>query len=112
MKLIIAFVKPFTLDEVRDALEEAGVSSFSFREVRGFGHHKGDKDIYRGVEYAPSYVPMMEVIVAVKRDLAAGVVAAIAKAANTGEPGDGKIFAMDISEATDISSGQSGPDVL
>ena len=112
MKLIIAFIKPYTLDEVRDALEEAGVTSFSFREVRGFGHHKGATDIYRGVEYAPSYVPMMEIIVAVKRDLATGVVAAIAKAANTGEAGDGKILAIDISEATDISSGRSGPDVL
>ncbi len=112
MKLIMAFVKPFTLDEVRDGLEEAGVTSFSFREVRGFGHHKGDKDVYRGVEYAPSYVPMMEVIVAVKQDLAAGVVAAIAKAANTGEPGDGKIVALDLSDATDISTGDTGPDAL
>ena len=112
MKLIIAFIKPFTLDEVRDALEDAGVSSFSFREVRGFGHHKGEKDIYRGVEYAPSYVPMMEVIVAVGQELADPVIAAIAGAAKTGEPGDGKIFAMDIAAVTDISSGDSGPDSL
>ncbi len=112
MKLILAFIQPYTLDAVRDAVEEAGVDSFSFRETKGIGHHKGEMDIYRGVEYAPAYVPMMEITIAVKRELADGVIAAIAKAAKTEESGYGKIFAWDLSNAVDVSSGTSGPDAL
>lgn len=112
MKLIIAYVKPFTLADVRDAMEEVGVDSFSFSEVRGFGHQKGKKDIYRGVEYAPSYVPMMEVVVAVRSEVAGDAVKAIAAAAKTDEPGDGKIMTLDLSDVTDISTGSTGPDAL
>jgi nitrogen regulatory protein P-II 2 len=83
MKLIIAFVKPYKLDNVRDAMEGVGVDSFSFAEVRGIGHHKGERDIYRGVEYAPSYVPMMQILVAAKEDVVEDLMNAIAKAART-----------------------------
>ena len=112
MKLVMAFVKPHTLDDVRDAVEEAGIESFSFREIKGFGQHKGDTDMYRGVKYAPSYVPMMEIMIAVRREMADGVIAAIAKAAKTDEPGDGKVVAWDLTDAVDIHTGATGPDAL
>ncbi len=112
MKLIIAFIKPYCLEEVRDAMATLGVDSFSFSEVRGIGHHKGEKDIYRGIEYAPSYVPMMQITVAVKQGVAEELMTAIAKAARTEEPGGGKVFACDLSQAVDVSSGATGPDAI
>ncbi len=112
MKQIMAVVKPYKIDDIRDAMEGVGIDSFTYGEVRGIGHHKGERDIYRGLEYAPSYVPMMEVIVVVNDDIAKQVVAAIAKAAKTDEPGDGKIMVSDLSDAIDISSGKSGPDAI
>jgi nitrogen regulatory protein PII len=112
MKLIIAFVKPIRLEDVRDAMEGVGVDSFSFAEVRGIGRHKGERDIYRGVEYAPSYVPMMQIIVAVKAEVAEDLMTAIAKAAKTDEPGNGKVLACDLTEVVDVSSGTTGPDAI
>ncbi len=112
MKLIIAFVKPFRLEAVRDAMEGVGVDSFSFSEVRGIGRHKGERDIYRGVEYAPSYVPMMQIIVAVRAEVAEDLMTAIAKAAKTDEPGNGKVFACDLAQVVDVSSGTTGPDAI
>ena len=112
MKLIIAFIKPFCLEDVRDAMERLGVDSFSFSEVRGIGHHKGERDIYRGVEYAPSYVPMMQVTVAVAQEVAEKIVMAIAEAARTDEPGNGKVFACDLSQVVDVSSGTTGPEAI
>lgn len=112
MKQIKAIVKPYKLDEIRDAMEAVGVDSFTFGEVRGIGHHKGEKDIYRGLEYAPSYVPMMEVYVLVNDDIADQVVAAIAGAAKTDDPGDGKIVVSDLSNVVDISSGKSGAEAV
>lgn len=112
MKLIFAFVKPYRLEDVRDAMASLGVDSFSFSEVRGIGHHKGERDIYRGVEYAPSYVPMMQVTVAVKQEVAEELMLAIAEAAQTEEPGGGKVFACDLSHVIDVSSLATGPDAI
>lgn len=112
MKQIVAVVKPYKIDDIRDAMEGVGVDSFTYGEVRGIGHHKGERDIYRGLEYAPSYVPMMEVIVVVNDDIVDQVVAAIAGAAKTDEPGDGKIMVSDLAGITDISSGKSGREAV
>ncbi len=112
MKLVIAFVKPYRLDNVRDAMEGVGVDSFSFAEVRGIGHHKGERDIYRGVEYAPSYVPMMQILVAAKEDVVEDLMNAIAKAARTDEPGGGKVLACELSHVVDVSSGTTGPEAI
>lgn len=112
MKLIIAFVKPYRLEDVRDAMEEFGVDSFSFAEVRGIGHHKGERDLYRGVEYSPSYVAMMQITVAVKEEVVEDVMNAIAKAARTDEPGSGKVFACELSHVVDVSSGATGPEAI
>jgi nitrogen regulatory protein P-II 2 len=98
MKLIMAFVKPFRLDHVREAMEEVGVDSFSFTEARGIGHHKGERDIYRGVEYAPSFVPMVQIIVMVRAEMAQDLISAIVKAAKSDEPGSGKVMAFDLSD--------------
>ena len=112
MKQIMAVVKPYKIDDIRDAMEGVGINSFTYGEVRGIGHHKGERDIYRGLEYAPAYVPMMEVVVIVNDDIAENAVAAIAKAAKTDEPGDGKITVSDLADVVDISSGDSGPDAV
>lgn len=112
MKQIIAIVKPHKLDDIRSAMEGVGVDSFTYGEVRGIGHHKGERDIYRGLEYAPSYVPMMEVIVVVNDDVADRLVAAIVGAAKTDDPGDGKILVSELSDTIDISSGKSGPEAV
>ena len=112
MKLIIAFVKPYKLADIRDAIEPLGVDSFSFAEVRGIGHTKGNEDIYRGVEYAPAYVPMMQIIVAVKEEVAEDLTTAIAKAAKTDEPGSGKVLVCDLAQVVDVSSGATGPEAI
>ena len=112
MKLIIAFVKPYRLEDVRDAMEKLGVDSFSFAEVRGIGHSKGEKDIYRGVEYAPAYVPMMQIILAAKEEVAEDLMIAIAKAAKTDEPGNGKVMACELTQVVDVSSGTTGPEAI
>jgi nitrogen regulatory protein PII len=102
MKLIIAIIKPFKLDEVRDALTPLGVQGLTVTEVKGFGRQKGQTEIYRGAEYQVSFLPKMKVEVVVADDMVDGVMEAIAKAANTDKIGDGKIFVLDVERAMRI----------
>ncbi|BBK45418.1 nitrogen regulatory protein P-II 1 [Allostella vacuolata] len=112
MKLVMAIIKPFKLDDVREALTALGVQGLTVGEVRGFGRQKGQTEIYRGAEYAVSFVPKVKVEVAVEDDLALPVVDAIQKAANTGRIGDGKIFILDITHAVRIRTGETGIEAL
>jgi nitrogen regulatory protein P-II 2 len=112
MKLIIAIVKPFKLDEVRDALTPLGVQGLTVTEVKGFGRQKGQTEIYRGAEYQVSFLPKVKIEIAVADDMVAGVMEAIAKAANTGKIGDGKIFVLDVEQAMRIRTGETGAAAL
>ncbi|BBK34822.1 nitrogen regulatory protein P-II family [Stella humosa] len=112
MKLVMAIIKPFKLDDVREALTALGVQGLTVGEVRGFGRQKGQTEIYRGAEYAVSFVPKVKIEVAVDDDLALPVVDAIQKAANTGRIGDGKIFILDIAHAVRIRTGETGSEAL
>lgn len=112
MKLIMAVIKPFKLDEVREALTELGVQGLTATEVKGFGRQKGQTEIYRGAEYAVSFLPKVKVEVVVNDDQTDGVVEAIAKAANTGRIGDGKIFVVDVLSAMRIRTGETGAEAL
>jgi nitrogen regulatory protein PII len=112
MKMIMAIIKPFMLDPVRDALSEAGVQGMTVSEVKGFGRQKGHTEIYRGAEYAIDFLPKMKIEVAVTDDIADRVVEAIQKAAATGKIGDGKIFVSDISRAVRIRTGETDGDAL
>ena len=112
MKLIIAIIKPFKLDEVRDALTPLGVQGLTVSEVKGFGRQKGQTEIYRGAEYHVSFLPKIKIEVAVADELAEQVVEAIVKAAHTGKIGDGKIFILDIERAVRIRTGETDGDAL
>ena len=112
MKLIVAIVKPFKLDAVREALTSAGVQGVTVSEVKGFGRQKGHTEIYRGAEYDVTYVPKLKVEVVVPDDLAERVVEAIEGAAKTGEIGDGKIFVSELEQAIRIRTGETGADAL
>jgi len=112
MKLIIAIIKPFKLDEVRDALTPLGVQGLTVSEVKGFGRQKGQTEIYRGAEYHVSFLPKIKIEVAVADELAEQVVEAIVKAAHTGKIGDGKIFVMDIERAMRIRTGEADGEAL
>jgi len=112
MKLVMAIIKPFKLDEVREALLGLGVTGMTVTEVKGFGRQKGHTEIYRGAEYAISFLPKIKVEVAVKADVAERVVEAIAKAAKTGSIGDGKVFVVDIDQALRIRTGESNDDAI
>jgi nitrogen regulatory protein P-II 2 len=112
MKLIIAIIKPFKLDEVRDALTPLGVQGLTVSEVKGFGRQKGQTEIYRGAEYHVSFLPKVKIEVAVASDIAEQVVEAIVKAAHTGKIGDGKIFILDIERAVRIRTGETDGDAL
>jgi nitrogen regulatory protein P-II 2 len=112
MKLIIAIIKPFKLDEVRDALTPLGVQGLTVSEVKGFGRQKGQTEIYRGAEYHVSFLPKVKIEVAVSSDIADQVVEAIVKAAHTGKIGDGKIFILDIERAVRIRTGETDGDAL
>ncbi len=107
MKLIMAIIKPFKLDDVRDALTEIGVSGMTVSEVKGFGRQKGQTEIYRGAEYTTNMVPKIKVEVVCDTTLADRVVEAIQQAANTGAIGDGKIFVLDVSHAVRIRTGET-----
>ena len=107
MKMIMAIIKPFKLDEVRDALTPLGVQGLTVTEVKGFGRQKGQTEIYRGAEYQVSFLPKVKIEVAVSDDMVAGVMEAIAKAANTGKIGDGKIFVLDVEQAMRIRTGET-----
>jgi nitrogen regulatory protein P-II 2 len=112
MKLVVAIIKPFKLDEVREALTELGVTGMTVTEVKGFGRQKGQTEIYRGAEYSTNMVPKLKVEVACGSDLSPRVVEAIQAAANTGAIGDGKIFVLDIGEAVRIRTGETDANAL
>lgn len=112
MKLINAIIKPFKLDEVRNALSEIGVSGMTVVEVKGFGRQKGHTELYRGAEYTVDFLPKVKLEVAVADDLLDTVVEAIVSTAGTNKVGDGKIFVMDLAGATRIRTGETGNDAL
>ena len=112
MKCVMAVIKPFKLDEVREAMLALGASGLTVSEVRGFGRQKGHTEIYRGAEYEVSFVPKVKVEVVVHDDLEAKAVDAIREAAATGQIGDGKIFVYDISSVVRIRTGESGANAL
>ncbi len=112
MKLIIAIIKPFKLDAVRDALTASGVEGLTVTEVKGYGRQKGHTEIYRGAEYAVSFLPKLKVEVAVASERAQAVVEAISEAARTGQIGDGKIFVLDLLSALRIRTGEADAQAL
>lgn len=112
MKLITAIIKPFKLDDVREALSEIGVQGVTVTEVKGFGRQKGHTELYRGAEYVVDFLPKVKLEVAVNDDLSERVIEAISKAANTGKIGDGKIFVYSLDQAIRIRTGETGPDAL
>jgi len=112
MKLIIAVIKPFKLDDVREALTPLGVQGLTVSEVKGFGRQKGQTEIYRGAEYHVNFLPKVKVEIAVSDALAEQVVEAIMKAAHTGKIGDGKIFVMEIERAVRIRTGETNEEAL
>ena len=112
MKLVTAIIKPFKLEEVREALSEIGVQGITVTEVKGFGRQKGHTELYRGAEYVVDFLPKVKIEVAVAADLTEQVIEAISKAANTGKIGDGKIFVYPLEQAVRIRTGETGPDAL
>jgi nitrogen regulatory protein P-II 2 len=112
MKFVTAIIKPFKLDEVREALSAIGVQGITVTEVKGFGRQKGHTELYRGAEYVVDFLPKVKIEVAVKADLLDQVIEAIEKSANTGKIGDGKIFVFTIEQAIRIRTGETGPDAL
>jgi len=112
MKMVMAVIKPFKLDEVREALTSLGVQGLTVTEVKGFGRQKGQTEIYRGAEYSVSFLPKVKIEVAVADTMVERVVESIQKAANTGKIGDGKIFVYDISHAIRIRTGETNADAL
>ena len=108
MKLITAIIKPFKLDDVREALSEIGVTGITATEVKGFGRQKGHTELYRGAEYVVDFLPKIKLEIAINDDHLAGAVEAITKAANTGKIGDGKIFVSELAEVIRIRTGESG----
>ena len=112
MKLITAVIKPFKLDDVREALSEVGAQGITVTGVKGFGRQKGHTELYRGAEYVVDFLPKIKLEVGVDDGLAERVIEAITRAANTGKVGDGKIFVYDLEGAIRIRTGQSGPGAL
>ncbi|HEY3621635.1 MAG TPA: P-II family nitrogen regulator [Roseiarcus sp.] len=112
MKIVMAIIKPFKLEEVRDALTAIGVHGLTVTEVKGYGRQKGHTEIYRGAEYAVSFLPKLKIEVAVSTDLADKVVEAIVAAARTGQIGDGKIFVYNLDSAVRIRTGEKDQDAL
>ena len=112
MKLIIAIIKPFKLEEVKEALGATGIEGMTVTEVKGFGRQKGHTEVYRGSEYTVDFLPKVKIEIAVADSAAASVVATIAKAAKTGKIGDGKIFVMPLDDAKRIRTEESGESAL
>jgi nitrogen regulatory protein P-II 2 len=112
MKLVTAIIKPFKLDEVREALSAIGVSGLTVTEVKGFGRQKGHTELYRGAEYVVDFLPKVKIEVAIKNDMLEPVIEAIEKAANTGKIGDGKIFVFDLEQTIRIRTGETGDAAL
>ncbi|MEE8542927.1 MAG: P-II family nitrogen regulator [Gammaproteobacteria bacterium] len=112
MKLITAIIKPFKLEDVRQALAEAGVQGMTVTEVKGFGRQKGHTELYRGAEYSVDFVPKTKIEAAVADELVEAVVEAVIGAAGTGSIGDGKVFVSDLQQATRIRTGETGVQAL
>ncbi len=112
MKLVTAIIKPFKLDEVREALSAIGVQGITVTEVKGFGRQTGHTELYRGAEYVVDFLPKVKVEAAVKDDLTDQVIEAIEKSASTGKIGDGKIFVFDVEQVIRIRTGETGEDAL
>ena len=112
MKLIIAIIKPFKLDEVKEALQDAGIQGLSVIEVKGFGRQKGHTELYRGAEYSTNMVPKIKIEVVCASEIADRVVESIQAAANTGAIGDGKIFMLDVGQAVRIRTGETDDSAL
>ena len=112
MKLVMAIIKPFKLDEVREALTKLGIQGLTVSEVKGFGRQKGQTEIYRGAEYAVNLLPKVKVEVAVSDELAERVVETIKLSANTGRIGDGKIFVLELKQTVRIRTGETGSEAL
>ena len=112
MKIVMAIIKPFKLDEVRDALTSLGIHGLTVTEVRGYGRQKGHTEIYRGAEYAVNFLPKLRIEVAVSADLADQTVQVITNGARTGQIGDGKVFVTPIESAVRIRTGETDADAL
>ena len=112
MKLVTAIIKPFKLDDVREALSEVGVAGITVTEVKGFGRQKGHTELYRGAEYTVDFLPKVKIEAAVDSEILDQVIEGISKAANTGKIGDGKVFVTSIEQAIRIRTGETGPEAL
>ena len=112
MKLVTCIIKPFKLDDVREALSDVGVQGMTVIEVKGFGRQKGHTELYRGAEYVVDFLPKVKIEVALEEDLLDKVIDAISKAANTGKVGDGKIFITTLEEVVRIRTGETGPEAV
>ncbi|MCC2977612.1 P-II family nitrogen regulator [Sphingomonas sp. PL-96] len=112
MKLVIAIIKPFKLDDVREALTEIGVAGMTVTEVKGFGRQKGQTEIYRGAEYSTNMVPKIKIEIVCASDMASRVIEAVQVSANTGAIGDGKIFVLDVGQAVRIRTGETDETAL
>jgi nitrogen regulatory protein P-II 2 len=112
MKLVSAVIKPFKLDEVREALSAIGVQGITVTEVKGFGRQKGHTELYRGAEYVVDFLPKVKIDVAIKEDVLDQVIEAIEKSANTGKIGDGKIFVFELEQVVRIRTGETGAEAL
>jgi len=112
MKLVTAIIKPFKLDDVREALSEIGVQGVTVTEVKGFGRQKGHTELYRGAEYVVDFLPKVKIEVAVDDGMVERVIEAVTKSAHTGKIGDGKIFVFPLEQAIRIRTGEAGPDAL
>jgi nitrogen regulatory protein P-II 2 len=112
LKIVTAIIKPFKLDEVREALSAIGVQGITVTEVKGFGRQKGHTELYRGAEYVVDFLPKIKLEAAIKADMLDRVIEAIEKAAQTGKIGDGKIFVQELEQVIRIRTGETGPEAL
>ena len=112
MKMVTAIIKPFKLDDVREALSDIGVQGITVTEVKGFGRQKGHTELYRGAEYVVDFLPKVKIEVAITDELLDQALEAITKAANTGKIGDGKIFVVNLEQAIRIRTGETGTDAV
>lgn len=112
MKMVVAVIKPFKLDEVREALSAIGVQGITVTEVKGFGRQKGHTELYRGAEYVVDFLPKVKIEAAIREDMVDQVIETIEKSAKTGKIGDGKVFVFNLEQVVRIRTGESGPDAL
>jgi nitrogen regulatory protein P-II 2 len=112
MKLVTAIIKPFKLDEVREALSAIGVQGITVTEVKGFGRQKGHTELYRGAEYVVDFLPKVKIEAAIKTEMLDQVIEAIEKSANTGKIGDGKIFVFELEQVVRIRTGETGAEAI